>query len=317
MTESAVWPAEIKTRPVMRPEVPLLWRTPTSIQIGDHVIVDDVSGDAIRWLAGLDGSRTCIDALTSTSVDAPAQRVLAHAAYQAGALTDSSFAPDCWRWVNLEHRARVQQDWAAAASAYLPLDAVRGDVVTPEGVVDARWRTHIAVEGAGRLAETVRNAINASGMQLAESVDTANATIVCSPGHSRVVPMTVPSLPHLHVGTHGSQSVVGPMVVPGRTSCLRCAQLHHRDADPTWPLVAVQWQQHAERAVALAQDHLLVEHCATYALILLRAWVDQPEATDRWGNVAFETDLGSHSPSLAPHVVGRPAHPSCGCTWDR
>ena len=317
MTEPTVWPAEITTRPLMRPEVPLLWRTPTSIQIGDHVIVDDVSGDAIRWLAGLDGSRTCIDASAHKAVDAADQRVLAHAAYQAGALTDSSLAPDCWRWVSLDERARVQQDWAAAASAFLPLDAVRGEAVTPEGVIDARWRTHISVNGTSRLADAVREAVNASGMHLAEPTDTPDATILCSPGHSRVIPMSMPSLPHIHVGTHGSQSVVGPMVVPGRTSCLRCAQLHHRDADPTWPLVAVQWQQHTEGAGAPAQDHLLLSHCATYALILLRAWIDQPEATERWGNLAIETDLGSHNPSLAPHVVSRPTHPSCGCTWDR
>ena len=301
----------------MRPEVPLLWRTPTSIQIGDHVIVDDVSGEAIRWLAGLDGSRTCTDALSSKAVDAASQRVLAHAAYQAGALTDSSLAPDCWRWVNLEERARVQQDWAAAASAFLPLDAMRGQAMTPESVIDTRWRTHIAVEGAGRLADAVREALKTSGMHIAEPEETPDASILCSPGHARVVPMTLSSLPHLHVGTHGSQSVVGPMVIPGQTSCLRCAQLHRRDADPTWPLVAVQWQQHTEGSGAPAQDHLLVTHSATYALILLRAWIDQPEATDRWGNMAFETDLGSHSPSLAPQVVGRPAHPSCGCTWDR
>jgi hypothetical protein len=47
-------------------------------------------------------------------------------------------------------------------------------------------------------------------------------------------------LPHLSSTVHGSQAVIGPLVLPGRTSCLRCADLHRSDRDPCWPALAVQ-----------------------------------------------------------------------------
>lgn len=312
-----MWPAAITSRPLMRPEVPLLWRTPTSVQIGDHVIVEHVTGEAIRWLAGLDGSRTCTDALNAHSIDATSQRALISAAFHAGALTDSRIAPDCWRWVDVADRVRIQQDWEAAACAFRPGSSAHPDAPTPESVIDERWRTRVAVAGTDRLAQAVRRIIADNGITLAESEQECDVTVLCSPGHARVVPSSSTTGPHLHVGTHGAISVVGPMVVPGVTSCLRCAHLHQRDADPSWPLLAVQLQQHAEGSRATARDNLLIHLSATYALILLRAWIDQPDATERWGNVALETDLEVGAASLAPLVVGRPTHPSCGCTWHR
>jgi hypothetical protein len=47
-------------------------------------------------------------------------------------------------------------------------------------------------------------------------------------------------LPHLSSTVHGSRAVIGPLVLPGRTSCLRCADLHRCDRDPSWPALAVQ-----------------------------------------------------------------------------
>ena len=47
-------------------------------------------------------------------------------------------------------------------------------------------------------------------------------------------------LPHFAV-VFGTGSVsVGPLVLPGTTGCLRCADLRRRDADPAWPAVASQ-----------------------------------------------------------------------------
>lgn len=34
--------------------------------------------------------------------------------------------------------------------------------------------------------------------------------------------------------------LVGPLVIPGRTSCLQCADLHRTDRDAAWPAVATQ-----------------------------------------------------------------------------
>ena len=47
-------------------------------------------------------------------------------------------------------------------------------------------------------------------------------------------------VPHLVVGVRETTAVVGPLVLPGRTSCLRCADLQRADRDPSWPVVAAQ-----------------------------------------------------------------------------
>ena len=47
-------------------------------------------------------------------------------------------------------------------------------------------------------------------------------------------------VPHLQVHATGHHAVVGPLVVPGRTACLRCIHLTRRDRDPSWPRQAAQ-----------------------------------------------------------------------------
>ena len=51
------------------------------------------------------------------------------------------------------------------------------------------------------------------------------------------------------------QGLVGPLVVPGVTSCLTCADLHRADRDSAWPAVAMQLRGvigNADRPTVLA-----------------------------------------------------------------
>lgn len=62
-------------------------------------------------------------------------------------------------------------------------------------------------------------------------------------------------VPHLLVRVRDGRGVIGPFVVPGRTSCLRCADLARTDADPSWPRLAAQLsgrEGRADRAVIAA-----------------------------------------------------------------
>ena len=45
---------------------------------------------------------------------------------------------------------------------------------------------------------------------------------------------------HMHVYCRDGRVVVGPTVLPGRTTCLRCADLFRAHRDPRWPVVAAQ-----------------------------------------------------------------------------
>ena len=44
-------------------------------------------------------------------------------------------------------------------------------------------------------------------------------------------------VPHVAVMSSELRGVIGPFVLPGRTSCLHCHDLHRSDADPGWPKV--------------------------------------------------------------------------------
>ena len=47
-------------------------------------------------------------------------------------------------------------------------------------------------------------------------------------------------VPHLPVRVRDGTGVVGPLVIPGLSSCLMCADLHRTDRDPAWPALAAQ-----------------------------------------------------------------------------
>lgn len=47
-------------------------------------------------------------------------------------------------------------------------------------------------------------------------------------------------VPHLPVVTGDAAIVVGPLVEPGTTACLHCVSLHRRDVDAAWPAIAIQ-----------------------------------------------------------------------------
>lgn len=55
--------------------------------------------------------------------------------------------------------------------------------------------------------------------------------------------------PHLITGVWGPSGVIGPLVLPGRTSCLSCADLHRSDRDPAWPALAAQLNGPPERTI--------------------------------------------------------------------
>ncbi|GLZ30766.1 thiamin biosynthesis protein [Lentzea sp. NBRC 105346] len=92
----------------------------------------------------------------------------------------------------------------------------------------------IAVHGEGELAETIR-------ALLGEPPAKPELTIVTGfPAPEVVARLMHDRTPHLAVRAREGVGVVGPLVLPGRTSCLTCADLHRTDRDPCWPAIAAQ-----------------------------------------------------------------------------
>lgn len=110
--------------------------------------------------------------------------------------------------------------------------------------------------------------------------------------------------PHLLVRTHPRGACVGPLVLPGRTSCLRCADLARRDADPSWPTVLPQ-------LVRLVQppSRPLISWAASVAALQALAYLSGTTAQTL--GATLEVD----GADLAMRFRSWPVHPGCGCGW--
>ena len=297
------------TRPALRPDLPLALRA-SGLQIGAGSVAlyaPDVAPGALAWLRTIDGTRSweqLDEEFTQAGpVDCATARRLLRLLTTAGGLDDAASLPRHWRWVSAEHRLDHLGDRTAAAWLYR--DPHAADVR-----MERRHAHTVGVRGDGQLADAVRAALERSGLSTTEQL--ADAWVIVTPGPPDVVVDPGPGVdetPHLVCSLTGCRGVVGPLVVPGRTSCLRCRHLHLLDADPEWPLIALQLA--GQRRLGQPSDRLLVDLLATFTALTLRRWVDEPEDIDAWGNIAMEVAL----PDGRPTMVHRPPHPACGCQW--
>ena len=116
----------------------------------------------------------------------------------------------------------------------------------------SRRRTRAAavrIHGSGPLTDQLTASLRSSGIRMSQSsrthASTGSADLVVLTDYLVADPRVVRELhdagvPHLAVRVRDGVGLVGPLVIPGVTSCLRCADLHRSDRDPAWPAVAAQ-----------------------------------------------------------------------------
>ncbi|MBE1547364.1 hypothetical protein GGC64_001372 [Mycobacterium sp. OAS707] len=142
--------------------------------------------------------------------------------------------------------------------------------LTQAGVVTVavRARTRCAsirIHGRGPLSDVLANALRCSGARVTRSTVTqapppATTDLVVLSDFLVTEPRIVRDLhsagvAHLPVRLRDGAGLVGPLVIPGVTSCLDCADLHRSDRDAAWPAVASQLRNavgNADRATVLA-----------------------------------------------------------------
>ena len=126
-----------------------------------------------------------------------------------------------------------------------------------------------------------------------------------------------------HVGVILAERAVhvSPVVVPGRTPCLRCADLQRRDADPAWPAVAAQL---IDCPAGAAEDSLAPLAAIASAVRRLTAALGNPprgagDSSDARGS-RDSSESGSSwirfDISGDTTTVAARAHPECGCLVD-
>jgi bacteriocin biosynthesis cyclodehydratase domain-containing protein len=113
------------------------------------------------------------------------------------------------------------------------------------------------------------------------------------------------SCAHLLVRVSGGHGVVGPLVLPGLTSCLRCADLHRLDRDPAWNALAVQLTLPHRAAVA--------SEVALATVIAGLAAVQALDFLDGGRPATIEGSLEMHLPDWRLRRRTWPVHPECDC----
>ena len=118
-------------------------------------------------------------------------------------------------------------------------------------------------------------------------------------------------VPHLSASAEEAIGIVGPMVRPGRTSCLRCLHLTRSDLDPAWPLILAQLV--GQPASLPACDAALTAAVAAQAAVQALAYVDRDPAHTPAENGTLELEL----PGWQWRRRTWPPHPACPCTHPR
>lgn len=182
----------------------------------------------------------------------------------------------------------------------------------------------VRVHGRGPLSDLLSGALSCSGTRVTRSsrrhavVTTDRADLVVLADALVTDPRVLRDLhtarvPHLPVRVRDGTGLVGPLVIPGLTSCLACADLHRSDRDAAWPALAAQLRHTvttADRATVLGTAALALTQ-VDLVIRAIREDLDSRAAshTPITLDTTVEFDVGTGS------VVTRrwSRHPACGC----
>jgi hypothetical protein len=108
-----------------------------------------------------------------------------------------------------------------------------------------RSATLVAVSGAGPIADSLPDLLTRSGLAARRQApaDHGQADLLVLVGHqspSQTAELLRNPYPYLSVTATEGIGVVGPLVRPRSTACLRCLDLARADRDPAWPLLLAQ-----------------------------------------------------------------------------
>ncbi|MBB5641857.1 hypothetical protein [Cryobacterium roopkundense] len=272
----------------LNPLLPVVWRTPDTVQVGiDNpvVIVTGVTAglEAVLW------------------------------ALQSGLPRSGAILIGTEAGASVAAVERLIDELAPALRTSVPR---HGDEIGPV-VVDT-----VLVDGAGPTSERLRGLLHDLGVPVGTAPDTASGDdpalavlighYVLEPArHTRWLRRDVPQLPVVFSDT---EVRIGPLVEPGSGPCLLCVDLHHRDRDPAWPALATQLLR---RRAETETSTLAAEVAARTGLLVLERLISG--ASILTGTTEFPA-ASAEAYSLVINAVTRAVtrrahrpHVRCGC----
>jgi hypothetical protein len=226
----------------------------------------------------------------------------------------------------LQHQADRHGSVAASELSDLVTQLVKAGVATCDPGQQQRRpgrSASIRVHGRGPLSELLVEALRCSGARIKQSsqphaaVTPDGADLVVLSDYLVADPRMLRDLhaqgvAHLPVRVRDGAGLVGPLVIPGVTSCLGCADLHRRDRDAAWPAVAAQLRATvgvADRATLLATAGLALSQVNRVIGAVRGSDTGHDSAPPPALNTTLEFDV--HSGSIAARHW--PRHPLCSC----
>lgn len=120
---------------------------------------------------------------------------------------------------------------------------------------------------------------------------------------SRHLPLLRRDLPHLAIVFDDTGARVGPLVEPGSGPCLRCLDLARRDADGAWPVIAAQL---AGRPAASCTARAALDVTALAVGVI-------DDRLARGERRLADASLTLERPGALPRRQRHEPHPECGC----
>jgi bacteriocin biosynthesis cyclodehydratase domain-containing protein len=309
-------------RPALRTGLLPLWRDKDTVQIGIDprraVALSGMSA-AADVISLLDGSRDREQVIAQARAcgvpPAVTERILLLLA-AAGAIVD--FPASAVRALPAELRQQLMPELAAASLS-------RKDGDGGARILAMRAATTILVCGNGRITTAIADLLTSSGL----AARCGSAGAIASPGGrgtgsaararadltvlvGRQRPEVAAGLqraraPHLAVSVSEAIGVVGPLVRPGRTACLRCLDLTRAERDPAWPLLLAQLA--GRDADPPACGAALATAVAAQATAQVLAFADRAPEAEATANATIELVL----PGWQWRRRTWPPHPACTC----
>ncbi|MCI0688527.1 MAG: ThiF family adenylyltransferase [Sporichthyaceae bacterium] len=141
--------------------------------------------------------------------------------------------------------------------------------------------------------------------------DLAVFAAVGAPDHGTAASLRRAGVPHLTTSIRETTGVVGPLVLPGQSCCVRCLDLHRSDRDPDWPRVAAQLSSPVHPARSLAGgpacDIGLAAAVAAQTALHVLAFLDGELPPSVNGTIEISLPYG-----LTRRRSWQP-HPGCDC----
>lgn len=241
-------------RPMLKPALVRVWRDPSTMQFGADpsraIVMAGISVAVRRVLELLDGTRdrpAVVAAAEAAGVDPALTDEVLRRLQSAGLLDDATDGAGALRAIDPPVRERLGPE-LAALSLLRPAPGEALDVIA------RRQRQQVVLLGPRAITGQIEELLRCAGVGELRTLGgpapafpdprrPAELVVIC--GYHALAPEVADvaarlAAGHLAVVIRDVTGVVGPLVRPGETSCLRCHDLHRCDRDPAWPLLSLQ-----------------------------------------------------------------------------